>query len=221
MPITAENWNVQLIGFWNRAIYTPAGISRRLFQLPQNIPVQVLIPLDFPAPYQVQHDGLTVSVGGDRLVVHTDRANFEGIAAAMEIGRRALDDLPRTPFIAAGFNLRYTSDGMVSSLDEIVGNAWDNHLSDEGLAILERTVTRAVRRQNGRVNVTLTQKEDLTFSLLLNFDLQTDDVAQLRAWIDGDAANIRHEVERILYNTFGVPSGRGDLWLRRIQRATN
>ena len=90
MPITAENWNVQVIGFWNRAIYTPAGISRRLFQLPQNIPVQVFIPLDFPAPYQVQHEGLTVIVGGDRLIVQPDRANFEGIAAAMEIGRRAL-----------------------------------------------------------------------------------------------------------------------------------
>ena len=92
---------------------------------------------------------------------------------------------------------------MVPSLDEIVCNAWDNRLSDEGLAILERTVTRSVRRQNGRVNVTLTQKEDLTFSLQLNFDLQSDDVAQLRAWIDGDAAIIRHEVERILYNTLG------------------
>jgi hypothetical protein len=204
MPITAEDWNVNIVGFWNRAIYTPAGISRRLFQLPATTPVQVLIPLDLPAPYQVQHDGLTVTVGSDRLIVQPARANYDRIVSAMEIGRRALDDLPRTPLIAAGFNLRYRSDGPVGVLEEITANAWENRLSDEGFVIQERTVTRSVRRQNGRINVTVTQKGDLTFSLLLNFDLQSDNVGQLRAWIDVPAADIQHEVERVLYNSMGL-----------------
>jgi hypothetical protein len=204
MPLTAEDWNVQVVGFWNRAIYSPAGISRRLFLLPPNTPVQVLIPIDLPAPYQVQHDGLTVIVGSDRLIVQPDRANYARIVAAMEIGRRALDDLPQTPFVAAGFNLRYKSDGPVAVLEGIVTNVWDNRLSDEGMVIQERTVTRSVGRQNGRVNVTIAQKQDLTFTLQLNFDLQSDDVAQLRDWINVTAANLQHEVARILHNSIGL-----------------
>ena len=83
-----------------------------------------------------------------------------------------LDDLPRTPFIAAGFNMRYKSDGPLGASDEITANVWDNRLSDEGLIIRERTVTRSIRRENGQVNVTVTQKEDSTFSLLLNRTLR-------------------------------------------------
>jgi len=204
MPITAEDWNVNIIGFWNRAIYTPAGISRHLFQLPANTPVQVLIPIDLPAPYQVQHEGLTVTVGSDRLVVQPVQSNFARLAAALEIGRRAIDHLPRTPLLAAGINFRYKSDGPVAVLEEMTASAWDERLSDQRLEIRERTVMRAVRWDNGRINVTVSQKEDQTFFVSLNFDLQSDDVQQLLAWITIPEADLRREVERILYNTLGV-----------------
>jgi hypothetical protein len=205
MPIKPEDWNASIVGFWNRAIYTPAGISRHLFQLPPNIPVQVLIPIDLPAPYQVQHEGQAVTVFPDRLVVAPVRPGFATLAAALEIGRRALDDLPRTPLLAAGINVRYRSVGPVAALEEILANPWEERLSDLRLEIQERTVARAVRRSNGRINVTVTQKEDQTFFLGLNFHLQSDDVAQLRAWIDVSADEMRREVERILYNSIGVP----------------
>lgn len=204
MPIIAQEWNVQIVGFWNPAIYTPAGIARHLFELPDPTPVQVLIPLDRPAPYQVRHDGLIVIVGNDRLVVQPDRANFERIVAAMVIAQRALDDLPRTPFIAAGFNLRFQSEGQMPALEEITAHAWDNRLSDEGFTIQERSVTRSLRRENGRINVTVTQKENLTFTVELNFDLQSGEVKQLRTWVEEPAAKIQQEAERILYNTIGV-----------------
>jgi hypothetical protein len=204
MPITPEGWNVHIVGFWNRAIYTPAGISRHLFLLSENTPVQVLIPFDIPAPYQVQHEGLTVTVGSDRLVVQPTQSNFARLVAASEIGRRALEHLPRTPLVAVGINVRYNSDGPVEVLEEIIASAWDERLSDQRLEIRERTVTRAVRRDNGRINVTVTQKEDRTFFLGLNFDLQSDDVQQLLAWITIPEADLRREVERILYKTLGV-----------------
>jgi len=204
MPITPIDWNVNVVGFWNRAIYTPAGISRHLFQLPPTTPVQVLIPIDFPAPYQVQHEGQTVVVAVDKLVVTPVRPSFTGLATALEIGRRALDHLPRTPLLAVGINVRYRSDGPVPALEEIMANSWDERLSDSRIEIRERTVARAVRRGNGSINVTITQKEDQTFLLGLNFDLQSDDVAQLRAWIDLSADEVQRETERILFESLGI-----------------
>jgi hypothetical protein len=205
MPIIAEDWNVNIIGFWNRGIYTPAGISRHLFRLPANAPVQVLIPLDLPAPYQVQHEGLTVMVGGDRLVIQPSPCNFARLVAASEIGRRALEHLPRTPFVAAGINVRFKSDGQIPGMEEITANAWDERLSDQGLEICERTVTRAIQRGNGRVNVTVNQKEDRSFLLGLNFDLQSDDVQQLQNWLTLTEADLGREVESIICNTLRIP----------------
>jgi hypothetical protein len=147
---------------------------------------------------------MTVIVSDDRLVVRSARANYEGIVAAMEIGRRALDDLPRTPFLAAGVNLRYKSDTPVAVLEEITANAWDNRLSDEQFEIQERTVSRMIRRANGRINVTITQRANQTFSLGLNFDLQSDDVQQLHDWLNISRQEIQQTSERILYNSIGV-----------------
>lgn len=89
-------------------------------------------------------------------------------------------------------------------LEEITASTWDERLSDQRLEIRERTVTRAVRRDNGRINITVTQKEDQTFFLGLNFDLLSDDVQQLLAWITIPEADLRREVERIIHNTLGV-----------------
>jgi hypothetical protein len=52
--------------------------------------------------------------------------------------------------------------------------------------------------------VTVTQKEDLTFAVVLNFDLQSGDVKQLRAWVEVAAEKIREETERVLYNSIGL-----------------
>jgi len=205
MPIIAVDWNVTIVGFWNRAIYTPAGISRHLFQLPETTPVQVLIPIDVPAPYQVQHDGLTVVVGADRLVVQPALCNFARLAAALGIGRRALEHLPRTPLVAAGINVRFKSDGPVACLEEVTANAWDERLSDQNLEIRERTVTRAIRRNNGRINVSVSQKENRTFIVGLNFDLQSDDVQQLQTWLSISEVDLRREVDSIICNTLRMP----------------
>lgn len=204
MPIHPHDWNVIVVGFWNRAIFTPAGISRHLFLLPQATPVQVLVPIDLPAPYRVSHEELTVTVGSDRLIVEPAEPTFVGLAAAQEIGRRALAHLPRTPLLASGINVRYRSEGPVPALEAIVASAWDERLSDKGLEIMERSITRSVRRRGGKLNVTVTLKEDQTVALALNLDLQSDDVERLRAWIDVSADDMRHEIGRILYDTLGV-----------------
>jgi hypothetical protein len=164
----------------------------------------VLIPIDLPAPYEVRHDDLTVIVSSDRMMVQPIRADYAGIVSAMGIARRALDDLPHTPFSAAGINLRFQSDEPVPALEEITASAWDNRLSDERLTIQERTVVRTVRGEAGRINVTVTQKEDLEFTLLLNFDLQSDSADQLKAWVAVSAEELQREAERIVYNNMGL-----------------
>ena len=204
MPIKAEDWNVQVVGFWNRAIYTPSGIAHQLFRLAATTPVQVFIPIDLPAPYQVRHDDLNVIVASDRTIVQPIRPDYASIVSAMGIACRALDDLPHTPFSAAGINLRFQSGEPVAALDEITASAWDNRLSDAQLIIQERAMSRTIRRDGGRINVNVTQKEDLRSTLVLNFDLQSDDAEKLKAWLAISADELQREAERILYNTMGV-----------------
>jgi hypothetical protein len=204
MPIVPKDWSVVVVGRWNRAILTPAGIATRLFELSPDTPVQIFVPLDGVAPYQVRHENQTVIAADDRLTVQPLRSDYDGIVGAMAVVRRALADLPRTPVVAAGFNLRYRSEEPIETLQRLADHPWDDELSDEHYEIVERVTTRAVRWKNGTIRASVTQAEDLSSTVLLNFELRSEDVAALQGWIDVSAEDVRRETERILFNCMRI-----------------
>ncbi len=44
MPLEPGEWNVVILGRWNRAIPTPQGIASRLFQLPPETEIGIEVP---------------------------------------------------------------------------------------------------------------------------------------------------------------------------------
>src|SRR5262245_44911690 len=143
MTLAAKDWNVVIVGHWNRAIFSPDGIAKRLFQLPEGTPVQVLVPLDAVEPYHVRHENVTVIPRSDRLLVQPVQSNVDNLVEAIVIARRALEDLPRTPVFAAGLNLRYKSDEGLDALQRITVSAWDDGIDASALVVASRGVTRS------------------------------------------------------------------------------
>jgi hypothetical protein len=204
MPIIAESWSVVVVGFWNRAIFTPAWIGQNLFGLGPDTPMQIMIPMDVPGPWKVIYQDLTVTVTRDRVIIEPTRSNFDGIMAASLIGRKALDELPRTPVVAAGLNLRYKSTDSVRALDRITASEWDGRLADNGLAIEGWTVARSLRLGSGRINVTITREGDAVFTVELNFHLQSNDRDLLKNWLSVSKDDLQGQVERIINRTVGI-----------------
>src|SRR4051812_23085230 len=106
MPLEPYDWNVVVLGRWNRAILTPQGIGSRLFQLPPETDIGIEAPMDAIGPYQVSHDDVTVMVSGAQLIVEARENNFPGLERAIRVARRAMESLPETPVVAGGFNVR-------------------------------------------------------------------------------------------------------------------
>src|SRR5437867_4460257 len=102
MALIPADWNVIVIGRWNRAILTPQGIVTRLFQLPPETDVGIEVPMDAIGPYRVIHDGLVVMVSSSQLIVETQEHSFPSLQRAMHIASRAMTSLPETPMRAAG-----------------------------------------------------------------------------------------------------------------------
>src|SRR5262245_15714431 len=111
MPLEPYDWNVVVLGRWNRAILTPQGIASRLFQLPPETEIGIEVPIDAIGPFRVSHGKLTVMVSEAQLMVEARENNFPSLERAMRVARRAMEDLPRTPVFAAGFNIRVQGAG--------------------------------------------------------------------------------------------------------------
>ncbi len=197
---TKGDWNIVIIGDWNRAILTPKGIAERLFGLPPKTPVGVLVPLDHYGPYQVKHEEISVIAAADRVIVSPEKAEFSLLQKALSISKRAITGLPETPVTAAGINLRFSAPLPNDALAELTSHPLDNRLSDIGLTISNRSLRRAVKFKNGQLNIHVDQ-DDQSYSILLNFDILSSNPKDIEQWLDTPIADLS-SISKSLFNDY-------------------
>ncbi len=206
MPITPDAWSVVVVGYWNRAILTPAGVAKRLFGLGDQQAVEVIVPVDAIAPFKVRHGNLTVMVARDHLLVQPEVIRYPVLVAAMEVARKALELLPETPVFAAGYNVTFRSTRPIDAFDEVTKHEWDNRISDQGYKIDSRSISRSLDWNDGKIRVTVSQKHDQSCSLLLNFEMVSNDPKKLGIWLSATAVAVQDQSEKIMFKTIDLRS---------------
>jgi hypothetical protein len=200
MALIASGWTVVVVGRWNPAILTPAGIAQRLFKLPEgeNRPLRIEVPLDGVSPYRVRHadDNVVVMVNEQRLIIEAATRTYATLAKAMEVGVNALNALPETPFSASGFNIHFTAEDLCQEIIPVVASPLDSAVVDNGYAITKRLSGRAIPYRSGEINLTLTQTEKET-TVLINFHRGSDRQADLIEWLQMGKEQVQAEVAKI------------------------
>jgi len=200
MSLVPKEWNVVVLGYWNRAILIPSGVKTLLFELEPGTPVEVFIAIDTVAPHQVKHGGVTVITGGDRLIVQPEKCDFQDLQKAKEIADRALEKLPETPVIAAGVNVKYSYREPLEALQQVTRQEWwDNQLSDSKYEIVERSLSRSLKWRDGQINFSVTEGANGKSEILLNFHRGSTTGSELRSWLTTPIDDIESEVERLLF----------------------
>lgn len=203
MNLERSNWDVVVVGHWNRAILTPSWIGKNLFQLEKGTGIEVAVPIDvFSAPV-VKWDGLNVIAEEHRLTVGTREPNYEQLAKAMEAATIALEELPKTPLFAAGFNIRFKATGVCEHLSETMQCPADETLSDAGYEILSKGLKRSIHTRSnvlsaGVVNLAIREGDDKLCAVDLNFHRDSKERADLQEWLSVSPENIESEVSAIL-----------------------
>lgn len=205
MAITPENWNVTLLGAWNRAILTPAGIATRLLERPEGEPIGVDIPIDGIAPIRVRHEALVISAGSSRIDIGLTSCSFANLGNAMQIGARALQKLPETPVRAAGFNIAFAVDPVPVEATRLLDVRLDDSISDAGFAITERKLSRSLELRPGQINVHVTQANDQPWQILLNFHRESSQPRELIEWLQMPTDDIQQRVQAMLGNVLRIP----------------
>ncbi len=205
MPLVPTNWNVVVIGRWNRALLTPQYIARELFQCPEGVEVGIEVPLDVVGPYRVRHDRLVVMVTSSQLIVEVEDNDFPSLARARTLCARAIEGLPRTPLAVAGYNIRYRSqepDERLNVLIEATQLWGDTRFRDADYRLSHRGVNWITDWEGGKVGVYLTREQnDAALGLNFNFERQGGR-EDLVAWLGRPIDEARGHTERILRDVF-------------------
>jgi hypothetical protein len=198
MSLRPVEWNVVVLGRWNPALFTPAAISRRVFDLAEGTPVEVFVVLDDVQQPRVRHEGITVAPSFGQLLISPERCTFKALEQARAKARDAIIGLPKTPLNAAGYNLRYQADVMPQPLMARFSEMLDRRFSDNDFHILGRQFHRVLEFHSGRLLVRVTRDPDDKAELLLNFDFQSKNADQLSDWLTVPINDIRDAAQRIL-----------------------
>lgn len=205
MKLEALDWNVIVVGFWNRAILTPAGIGRRLFNLEKGTPVLVEVPMDGLASPRVKHERLTVIAEYGRLVIGADDPQYTELDRARAVAVQAIESLPETPLTAAGFNIRFRADEASDKLLAITSCGSDALLSDSSFVITERTLKRALNWRDGILNLSISQGK--VIGVELNFHRQSSKKEDLATWLKHPMRDVEETVQILLEKVIQIPMG--------------
>ena len=207
MPLEPENWNVTVVGRWNRAIYTPQGIASRLFKLPENTETEIAVevPFDATGPLRVNISDLFVMVDSRRLVVQPETPTFEDLQRALEIAKTAMLDLPHTPFTAAGWNIRYSADlpcDDLGAIQKMLSHEWDSRIATR-YKIDRRNISRRFLWRDGKVLV-VASLDTAKLRIELNFERAgtKNESEEMVKWLSIPVSQTKEQVDWIFENVF-------------------
>jgi len=203
MPLESFNWNVVVVGRWNRAILTPLGIAKHVFCIEgETPPMEVLVPLDGVSPYLVKHSDISVAVDHERLIAKLEKTDYKTLAVAMKAGQSVLRNLPVTPVTAAGFNVNFRVTDPSDMHFDTVGGGIDDSLSALPYEISERGISRCLAYGDGSIKLTCLAGAD-DYQLLFNFHRTSQDHDELSLWLGTDVEEIE-QVTRDIAGTLGL-----------------
>jgi hypothetical protein len=199
MQVKRAGWSVIIVGRWNKAILTPAGICERVFGLDTPSELEVAVPLDGVSPYRVRHPDhrLVVMVDENRLRLELQKTDYETLAYAMERGVFVMKKLPETPFAAAGFNVDFGSSEVGAESGKIVAANVDAVLAGLARDVESRRVTRSLVFKEGRLNLMMAVEGE-QFSLSCNFHRGSGKSAELQEWLQTPASEVEQTVSQVL-----------------------
>jgi hypothetical protein len=101
---------------------------------------------------------------------------------AATVAARAVDNLPETPMVAAGINVRYRFEDIPDSLAELLVSSADDALAsiDESTTLTSRGLRRELKWSEGVVNVEVQETGDTSCVVGLNFHRASPNSNELR-----------------------------------------
>ena len=203
MDYVGFNWNVIIKGAWNRAILTPNWIANKLYGLEKGTPLEIYVPVANLAPSRVKHERLIVVAADGFLEIIADEPKFATLSRAMEVGVKALNELPVTPVIAAGFNVRYRFDEPIPEIAVVFNTPLDHSLAKADYSFIHRKTIRGCTSKEpvfgkGIINLSVSTDKNRVQQVEFNFHCDSSEKEKLIDWLSIPHPKIESEVKRLL-----------------------
>lgn len=204
MSVKKTKWNIVVVGSWNPALLSPAGIMKHVLGIEGEHSIEVGVQLDDPTQpaFSVKYEGMTFQPVRGKLIIDSASPNCESLKIAAEYGKKAIQSLPKTPFHGAGVNLRYTWEDCPVDVSAMFGSELESRFLSRDIGPTRRRAGRTLPFKDGEVNVNIEWFAGERLDITLNFNCQSSQSEALISWLDFTTEEIEQESNSILSTLF-------------------
>jgi hypothetical protein len=116
----------------------------------------------------------------------------------------AIDELPKTPVVAAGFNIQYELRDPATEFIDSLKLPLDGKILDQSLEITGKETNRSIEWKDGTINLSIKRVEADYYEILLNFNRKSTDITELKDWLRLETELIKDIVTTILCTIIGA-----------------
>lgn len=204
MPLEPTVWNIVVVADWNPAILTPNGIVRHIFGQEQETVVDIEVALDLAHSTRVKYDGFSVRANSSRIIIDSDRPDYERLSRAAHYAVQGLQNLPVTPVHAAGINVRFNISEPPQGLLDRIAMPLDAELIAAGHTVSSRLYKRAIDFETGKINLTVRADEANPIFVELNFERTSASNKEIEEWLGLSTEKLNEATDNILTNVLGI-----------------
>jgi hypothetical protein len=154
MELIPHNWNVIVVGLWNKAILVPNFVSENIFGNLTGATFNVQIPVNLIGPPRIKNGDFVFIPDNQQIIIEIENCTIENLLKAMDYAKKSIEVLPLTPFFASGFNINYEiRDINTTVLSNIMNSKIDNILSHQDYNIIDKKIVRTLSFNGGQINI--------------------------------------------------------------------
>lgn len=150
--------------------------------------------MDTVGPWKAVHGGLTVTVDDNRLSVESSETTFTGLRRACDLIVKALEDLPKTPLLAAGFNVFMEIDP--TDGERVLHGPMDDKLLAAGYETKSKLSERVLVWGVGTITFRVL-KNEIGFTSHINFERRSREVVDLVQWMRFRQEDVQRATEQL------------------------
>jgi hypothetical protein len=152
--IPKENtWSIVINGHWNRMIFTPNWIGKKIFKSDK---VEYLVSMMPTAPVVYQKDDLRIAISEEKLIITLLKLNRTCMEEAEAKAIKILELLYHTPVSAIGVNFGFTEESPSRPLLDLFAYRDNADIGTQKWDISQNKLTRCLKGSDNKLlNLTL------------------------------------------------------------------
>ena len=172
-----DQWNIVLVGAWNRKIFTPPWLHQHLrFSDGEQLEITFEMQPDLPVIYRTRD--LVLKLQADRLIVGPRRIDDECLLKMEQFACSLLDKLPHTPLVAIGINFDFKEENPPNTATQLFTQSDIVDLGADGWTVEGQKLARSLKKNSIDYNIGLELKNGiLTINNNFHAQVTTADAA--------------------------------------------